>query len=205
MANAFRTEKLEEVKELLRYWQQIEKWLKKADHYHGKALIPAINELRYAGRQLFYAIQMLDISDEHTEIEKKHIGKRIVIAEQYLQNADHDIVDSIVGTLIKETALLNTQFGKAEVTTYFPGYPKLCLDLETTKTLIQDTRHDILKRREAYQSIRADHMERFIVVGKELEAAAVEATVRAKKLQFALEQRETELKENELKLETRAC
>ncbi len=54
--NNFRRDKKREFEELLAYWRDIECWIKTAEQVNTRAVIPAINELRYAARQLFCAI-----------------------------------------------------------------------------------------------------------------------------------------------------
>jgi hypothetical protein len=59
-----------ELSRLLAYWRTIEFWIKKAEQVNDEAIIPAINELRYASRQIFNAWRILGKEEELTEGEK---------------------------------------------------------------------------------------------------------------------------------------
>lgn len=55
----FRAYSKERVIELLKQWQHVEYWLKRAEHNGEGVIIASINELRYAGRMLFGAMVLL--------------------------------------------------------------------------------------------------------------------------------------------------
>jgi hypothetical protein len=151
--NEFRRYANEEIARLLVYWQTIELWVKRAEQVNDAALIPAINELRYAARQLFNARRILD-KPTLTEGDKSVIRKRLIIGEQYLFNADHDIGDSITGFYKIVINELDTDFGITAVAVHFPEYPLLRERVFESLELIAGARHDYDKRAENYKKLR---------------------------------------------------
>lgn len=151
--NGFRREAKSEVTGLLVYWREIERWIKIAEQVNKKAVIPAINELRYASRQLYYAINLLtrrslsagDISS---------IRKRIIIADQYLMNADHDVIDSIIGFYSKIVETIDKEVGSSTVSNHFDEYPNFKKRLRAAEKAIADSRHDATERKKTYRKIR---------------------------------------------------
>jgi hypothetical protein len=76
-------------------WRNLEERVKEAEQISGTVIIPAINELRYAGRRFFEA-WLIAAKPEVSEQEATEFHKHIVMAEQYFNNADHDLSDSLV-------------------------------------------------------------------------------------------------------------
>lgn len=58
MPDAFRNGVRDDLSRLLSHWKAVELWIKRAEQVNKKAVIPAINELRYASRQLFQAVKL---------------------------------------------------------------------------------------------------------------------------------------------------
>src|ERR1700730_14662984 len=112
MDDDFRRRATDDIARLLAQWRVVEFWIKKAEQINKQALIPAINELRYASRQLFNAIVVMR-NEPLTEAQKSIIRRRIIIAEQYLYNAEHDIADAITGFYDELTEDLDHEFGRS--------------------------------------------------------------------------------------------
>ncbi len=110
MEDTFRACVREDLARLLSHWNTIEFWIKRAEQVNKKAVIPAINELRYASRQLFQAVKLFQ-NEEFSDGDKSVIRKRIIIAEQYLLNADHDVCDAIVGFFDENIEYLDKRYG----------------------------------------------------------------------------------------------
>jgi hypothetical protein len=180
----FRKEILPEISRLLAYWKVIEFWIKRAEQVNGDAVIPAINELRYASRQLFNATTVL-MQPAVSPSEMKHIRKRITIAEQYLLNAEHDICDAIIGVYQETIQRLDTEFGTTAITVYCPEYPFLKQTVDTCLELIAEARRHYEKRAENYKAIREIHFQPIYDYNKKLFAA--EVAVKAEKARFDVE------------------
>ena len=59
-------------------------------------LVAAINESRYAGRMLYGAMVLLSFEKNLDSDKCLKISNKITIAEQYLVNAQHDLIDAVV-------------------------------------------------------------------------------------------------------------
>jgi hypothetical protein len=151
--NGFRREAKSEVAGLLVYWREIERWIKIAEQVNKKAVIPAINELRYASRQLYYAITLLT-KHKLSAGEMSSIRKRIIIADQYLMNADHDVIDSIIGFYSKIVETIDKEVGSSTVSIHFDEYPNFKKRLRAAEKAISGSRHDAVERKKTYRQIR---------------------------------------------------
>lgn len=172
--NNFRREKKREFEELLTYWRDIERWIKIAEQVNKRAVIPAINELRYAARQLFYGITLFR-KHKLSDGEKSSINKRIIIADQYLMNADHDVIDAIVGFYSKTIEVIDNEVGMSQVSTHFPKYPAFREMVFNAEQEISATRHDAAERKKAYRALREGALQELISDYKTLREAEVQA------------------------------
>lgn len=78
---------------LLEEWATIEGKLKDSEHLARGVIVPAINELRYAGRRLLMVANIVSKARIKRD-EVSELRKELILARQYLQNADHDIADA---------------------------------------------------------------------------------------------------------------
>ena len=170
----FRREAVEDVSRLLEHWRVVERSIKRAEQINGKAVIPAINELRYAARQLIVAGRVL-YKHKIGLPEQSIIRKRLIIAEQYLLNADHDVIDGSITFYRREIIRLNQEFGVGDLAKHYPHYPAMCEIVEKCETLIEETRHDYDKRKPNYNAIRTNHLETLIDAHRGFENAEVGA------------------------------
>jgi hypothetical protein len=178
----FRKKAKEEIARLLEYWRQIERGIKRAEQISGKAVIPAINELRYASRQLYNAIRIFD-KKRLTAGDISNINKRLIIAEQYLLNADHDVIDGSVSFYRKEIIRLNKEFGVAGITTHYHDYPHLRDVVNECDRLIEETRFEYSKRKQNYDEIRNNHLDTLVNSYRSFETAEIDALFERAKLE----------------------
>src|SRR5262245_6144908 len=73
-------------------WDDVEKRMKEVEQLRGEAIYAAINELRYTGRKLADVLLLESGDDANQSL----VAEQIVIAENYLINADHDLTDAAV-------------------------------------------------------------------------------------------------------------
>ncbi len=146
--------------ELYKKWGRVQGELKEAEQINQLAVIPAINELRYAGRILVAALarhsQDLDLGAEtdDPEIGEKSLEETIAIASQYITNAEHDISDALIYFFQKRADEINGRFGAKSVIARYPQYEEFINKLKEARHLIIDSRSDINKRHENYKSIK---------------------------------------------------
>jgi hypothetical protein len=182
----FRERAKQDFARLLEHWRTVERWIKKAEQINNSALIPAINELRYAGRQLFNALLLFD-DQALTPLQIRWIEKRIIIAEQYLFNAEHDISDGIVGFYRSIVQGAEDRFGRNIITSHFPDFPRLREIIHSCDMLIEDARGSYENRTSNYRTIRENHLPTIISLHERFIDAQVSA------------EEETERTENELR------
>lgn len=142
---------------LLTHWQIIELWLKKSEHVSKKSAVPAINELRYASRQLFNAVRIYG-KHKLTPGDVSALNKRMLIAEQYLFNADHDIFDSLHSFFKDEVELNELVLHESEIRIRFKDYHIYKSHINSISDLITGARSDYFVRKTNYETIRDNHI-----------------------------------------------
>jgi uncharacterized protein YdcH (DUF465 family) len=171
---------------LLEQHRQVERWIKRAEQVNQKAIIPAMNELRYASRQLYNALQLFDGSDLTPGI-KSSIKKRLIIAEQYLLNAEHDIWDAIVGYYDRVIRKLDDEFGISTIAILFPGYPMLREKRFECLELITEAREFYERRSVIYCRLRTEYFPLFVDAHNDLLDAEISARESRERLRVELE------------------
>lgn len=182
----FRTRTKNELVRLLAYWRVIERGIKRAEQINGEAVIPAINELRYASRQLLN-IQVVFDNAALTKGQMSAIQKRLIIADQYLLNADHDTIDGSLSFYRKIIKRLNDEFGAPEITKHYHSYPAICDLVVDCEALVEETRYDYEKRKVNYDKIRDNHLETLVKAYRKFENAEIDALYDKASLQRQLD------------------
>lgn len=182
MEDEFRGRANEEIARLLAHWRVVELWIKRGEQISKNAMIPAINELRYASRQFLNA-QRVFAKDNLSNGDKSIIKKRLIVAEQYLLNAEHDVCDTIIVHFDGEITSLDKAYGPGAIATLFPGYPLLKQRIDACQTLIRDARENYENRRPNYNRLRDEHFPQLVEAHREL----VDAEVAARQQKAALE------------------
>ena len=174
MDDEFRAAAKAEVSRLLSRWKTVEISIKQAEQISSEAQIPAINELRYASRQLFNAIVLIDKIDLSQD-DKDKINKRITVADQYLYNAEHDIADSITTFYRQVITDVEARFGRNVVISHFPKYMIFREHVKECESLIARSRGDYETRGENYTTIRTNHVPHMIEFHDQMIEAQVSA------------------------------
>lgn len=150
----------ESLKTLYKKWGQVQGELKEAEQINQLAVIPAINELRYAGRILVAALAHhsleLNLAKEtgDSELDGKSLNDAIVIANQYITNAEHDISDALIYFFQKRADEINGRFGAASVVQRYSEYEEFLTKLKEARRLIIDSRSNIADRHKNYLLIK---------------------------------------------------
>ena len=127
---------------LAAHMNKIEKRLKQAEQLREEVVIPAINELRYAGRRFVDAWALCALKSP-TEEQKQEARDHIVIARQYLQNADHDCTDAICFFIHGEINRIQRQYGVEEIVKVYPDYTKFARQMSDANDIISGTRETL--------------------------------------------------------------
>lgn len=157
MNNSDNRDKLEKI---YKRWQSVQAYLKRAEQISQTAVIPAINELRYAGRILVAILAEelhdldLDKSPQDTELFEKSLSDKLAIADQYLINADHDISDAIIYFIQSRVDQINSKFGAASVIAKHPKYSEILDNLQEARHLVIESRGTLAKRELNYNRVK---------------------------------------------------
>jgi hypothetical protein len=187
MDDDFRSRAKADFARLLEQHRQVERWIKLAEQVNQKAIIPAMNELRYASRQLYNALHLFD--DDGSELTpgtKSSITKRLVIAEQYMLNAEHDIWDAIVGYYDRVILKLDNEFGISAIAILFPGYPILRVKRSECLKLITEAREFYDRRSVIYGRLRTEYFPYFVAIHNDLLDAEIAARESRARLEVEL-------------------
>lgn len=138
------------ITELLERWNVVQGRLKRAEQISQFAVVPAINELRYAGRMLVAALAKTTPSEQNGI---PPLDDAIVTASQYITNAEHDISDALIYFYQKKADDLNSRYGAETVRKAYPKYADLLANLKSARKLVIASRSDISQRKENYAEL----------------------------------------------------
>ena len=180
---------------LYRQWNEVQGNLKQAEQINQLAVIPAVNELRYAGRILVHVLASgqcgvdlageaavdltaeaaergADIAqqgDASDELDEMSLHEAIIVARQYLKNAQHDISDSLIYFFQQRVDELNGRYGAASIIANFKQYGEMVEKLKSCRELVIASRTDLSKRDANYKEIRKNSeflIENYFVLDK---------------------------------------
>jgi len=135
---------------LLDRWNKIQGRIKQAELISQYAAVPAINELRYAGRMLVAALSNTAPTERNG---LPSIDEALIIASQYLSNAEHDISDGLVYFLQEKADDLNLRFGAETIRELHPNYEVFLDQLSKARGLIVESRSNLSIRNENYDEV----------------------------------------------------
>lgn len=138
------------IDDLLDRWSGVQGRLKKAEQISQIAVIPAINELRYAGRMLVAAMSN---TQPTTKNGLPSVDDAIVTAGQYITNAEHDIADALVYFYQKKADDLNARFGAQTIRVQFDRYDELLSLLKQSRNLVISSRAKFSDRQKNYKEL----------------------------------------------------
>tara|TARA_R100000656_G_scaffold119015_1_gene92812 strand:+ start:278 stop:946 length:669 start_codon:yes stop_codon:yes gene_type:complete len=140
-----------DIDQLLARWNRIQGQLKRAEQISQSAVIPAVNELRYAGRLLVGVMSRVEGTEENG---LPSIDEAIITSSQYLTNAEHDISDALIYFYQKKVDDLNLRYGAKAIAGEFPEYQNIVGWLKEARNLVIESRANLSERKRRYQEIR---------------------------------------------------
>jgi len=185
MIDDFRSRAKADFARLLEQHRRVERWIKRAELVNQKAIIPAMNELRYASRQMHNALMLFDNS-LLSPGQQSSISKRLIIAEQYLLNAEHDIWDAIVGYYDRVIRNLDNEYGISTVAVLYTDYPMLRAKRTECLSLIEEAREFYERRPDIYGRLRTEYFPIFLAGHDRLLDAEISARESREQLQVEL-------------------
>jgi hypothetical protein len=140
-----------DIDQLLVRWNHIQGQLKRAEQISQSAVIPAVNELRYAGRLLVGVMARVESTEENG---LPSIEEAIITSSQYLTNAEHDISDALIYFYQKKVDDLNLRYGAKAIASEFPEYQNIVEWLKQARNLVIESRANLSGRKKRYHQIR---------------------------------------------------
>lgn len=163
-----------QLKELTDYWNRIEERVKQVENLRGEVVIPAINELRYAGRRFLDAWAISHTSDgELSSDDQEKFDEMIAASRQYLMNADHDLGDAVCGYIGKTVRKLLTTYGIGNVRHIVPEIDEIYNKVKEAEQKRAHARKDRSRRTALYEELSRDYVPWFWDKLAQLEDAEV--------------------------------
>lgn len=134
--------------EIQREWDIAEEELKRCEQVALKASVPAINELRYAGRRVIDALNA-DVGGKAIEEVKAFLDD----ARFNCHRARHDAIDAALDTIAIDLELMAKHLGYAAMLKAYPQFPALFADFAKARAQIANSRRDRENRIKIYDSI----------------------------------------------------
>lgn len=153
------------LRELAHKSEVVEERLKEAEQICGQVIYPAVNELRYQGRNLsFIAAGIMNESISNDQFERY-----LLDAENCCIRANHDITDAIFTYLSLEIDTLRKAYGASLIQAHFDDYTDKIDTIHTIQSLISKSRGKGFRERASiYQDIEHNHLDEIIEFHKEL-------------------------------------
>ena len=129
-------------------WADAEEAAKIAEHAVGEAVMPAIMELRYAGRKLSKSLNNYIANQNLAEADRW-----LEDAINDCHRARHDATDAATAFIAVRLDNATKQFGPDEVRACFPCYPELRSLLAQTRKKIAASRRDHNSRHDIYAEL----------------------------------------------------
>jgi len=137
-------------------WNKIERRLKEAEQLRGEAIVASINEMRYAGRRIVDVLHLQTLTA--TEKRTIEIFEHLVVAKNYLINADHDVTDSICFFVHKRVRRTVEKYGVETVSELCEGFAALYPRIKEVDLLVQKSRETRIERNDAYDELEKNYI-----------------------------------------------
>jgi len=129
-------------------WDRAELTIKTAEQAVGAAIIPALKELRYAGRRLADAIALIGIASR-----KRELADLLADAHFNCHRARHDAIDAATDAMLKRLDAAIEKLGDDVVSQHFPDAMSLAAKLTEIQARIAGSRGDRENRDAIYSAI----------------------------------------------------
>jgi hypothetical protein len=138
-------------------WNQAEEDVKVAEQICNEIVIPAIKELRYAGRRVIDAIAKMHAGAATEEIE-------VLLREARFDchRARHDAIDAGTSKIAIDLEIMVEKLGTEVILPVYPGFPALFKQLRDVRAKIRASRKDRNNRPAIYQVIESIDFPRFV-------------------------------------------
>lgn len=138
-------------------WRKLEDRIKEAEYFNQTITIPAINELRYSGRRFFEA-WLLAIKPNPTTEDRKNFLEHILMAEQYFNNADHDLTDATIAFLSRREEQILSKYGLHRWNLMYPTVMGWITRLHEAKEIVRNSRAAREDRFHLYEKLQTEYI-----------------------------------------------
>jgi hypothetical protein len=152
--------------EICEEWNTAEKVVKRAEQLVGDAVIPSINELRYAGRRLVDALCAISCSADDAIISDYLRDARFDC-----HRAQHDAIDATVLTIQFVSTAAEQKLGYDAILKAFNDYSKLRLAVQAINKSLAKSRENRKDREAIYQAIKNTDFEKLCTLYEEFQAS----------------------------------
>ena len=139
------------------FWDETEGMIKRAEHINHQMIVPAVSELRYAGRKLIDYLSAL-----RGGLDDQTINSHLDDFTQCCIRARHDAIDAIISYAIEYLERMEDEAGADTISAEFPLYLKYKMDLRKVVDLIISSRQDRSQRNEIYAEVRKTYVDKII-------------------------------------------
>ncbi len=151
------------IKLLCEEWNRAEKAIKLAEQVNGEIVNPAIYELRYGGRRLIEALNL--VKDNPTEAKKL-----LDDAHFDCSRARHDAIDAATSKVAADMAIAVKKLKADVVLDKFPKFTELVGKVQKVRRKIAVSRENREDRNAIYESISAESLDSIIEIFDEFQA-----------------------------------
>jgi hypothetical protein len=149
-----------QLSKIAKRWNTLEHKLKRTEQLTEGVVQAAINELRYAGRRVVDAWLVLEKPDP-TDADFQEAFELLVVANQYMSNADHDAMDAVTAFLASTIHRLASEIGMDGLARLYPDAKRLDAAIQDAEVKRASSRGDRTQRDAIYASLYEDYWELF--------------------------------------------
>lgn len=139
-------------------WNRAEKAIKQAEQVHGEIINPAIYELRYGGRRIVEAFDLIAEDDTDKALARLHD------AHFDCCRARHDAIDAATSKIAAQMDNAQTRIGVDILLANFSELPDLVHHLGEVRDKIAVSRENRDDRDKIYASIQEDNLDTIIAI-----------------------------------------
>lgn len=147
----------EQLEKLLIHWEEVEQSMKRAELLQGHIIMPALNELRYAGRDIILAVSQNRKTHNNSVYENA-----IICADRHLSNAEECAIEATVLYVSSRINEFNLRFGRQAIINNYSFYPELLHTMRICQeNVIESSRHSADKKF-LYNKMKSDDLPRLL-------------------------------------------
>ncbi|GAB9122083.1 hypothetical protein [Bradyrhizobium diazoefficiens] len=160
----------DELADIIRRWNEIEGRLKAAEQICGDAVVAAVNELRYAGRQFVDAMTIY-VKSPQTEDDGREMRKHLQNVKYNLMNADHDCTDAVCLFYHERVKRMLNEYPLATILEYFPEFRQIHDQIDGANKVIAQSRETRVNRQQAYRALAEMHVPQLFAFSRKMEVS----------------------------------